>query len=145
MDDNTERRLPEDQIDQGVKSLREAFRTAFLLLKVVMVLVVAAYLLSGLFKVKEHQSAVVLRFGKFVLDRDKKKTRGPGLHTAFPYPVDEKVKYDTDREREIRIYDTYMYAGGPGREGTGLNPVLDGHALTGDLNVIHYKWSVRYE
>ena len=145
---------PEQPIDPGLQSLQEASQSAFALLKLVLFILVVGYLFSGFFKVREHERAIVLRFGRFVEDASGARVKGSGLKSAFPYPVDEKVLYPTDWERTLRL-DGFWYAltatgkpfslaTEPGAPPVGLDPTIDGHALTGDLNVVHYRWVVRY-
>jgi len=134
--------------DPGLASLQEAFGTAFGLLKVVMVVILAAYLLSGIFRVGDDERAILLRFGKFVpyADEDGRRlvVRRGGLHWAFPYPIDERVLARTDLERSVAIRTYWYHEAGPGEPPDHLDPAVDGHAITGDLNLVHYKWTVRY-
>src|SRR6056297_4027399 len=52
-------------------------------------------LVSGIYKVREYQEAVVLRWGKY------SQTVGPSLHLKLPW-IDEAVVLDTD-EKSLRL------------------------------------------
>jgi membrane protease subunit HflK len=140
--------VPPRATDPGLASLQEAFRTAFFLLKIVMVIVLAAYLLSGIFQVDDNERAVLLRFGKFVPYEDEEGrrclVRDGDLYWAFPYPIDEHVKAKTDLERSVAIRTYWYHETGRGKAPDHLDPAVDGYAITGDLNIVHYKWTVRY-
>src|SRR5512139_377170 len=76
--------------DAGAQALADALRSSFNLIKLVMVLLVGAFLASGLFTVKPNQVAVKLRFGKPV-GVGREQLLQPGLHWKLPYPIDEVV------------------------------------------------------
>jgi len=145
---------PEVIQDPGLQSLQEASQTAFVLLKVALLVLIAGYLFSGFFKVREHERAIILRFGRFAEDSKGNRVRGSGLQSAFPYPIDEKIRCSTEWERALFLNGFWyaMFANGqpvslarePGAPPVGLDPTIDGHALSGDLNILHYRWVVRY-
>jgi membrane protease subunit HflK len=77
--------------DAGSQALSEALRSSFFIVKLVMIVLVALFLCSGLFMVGPQQRAIILRLGA-PLHEGTAALLGPGLHWAFPPPIDEVVK-----------------------------------------------------
>lgn len=134
-------------IDTARKSLADALRLSFNILKFVMAVVLILFLTSGIFVVHQHESGVVYRFGK-IAGKPGEKVLDPGLHWAWPFPVDEHVILPTARVRTMEI--SFMPSG---REVTArgrrkipekLQPGIDRYCLTGDANIINSKWLIRY-
>lgn len=135
--------------DAANQSLADALRASFGVLKVIMVILVVWFLLSGLTCVQENQQAVVFRFGKL-----QPTARGSGLSWAFPYPIDETLRIGVTAE--TLKFDSHWFHVLPDEEtaslrqlqdsrgGQGLNPVHDGALLTGDRGLAHVKWSLVY-
>ena len=148
-------------MDSGSKSLAEALRISFGILKVIMALLVAIYIFSGVFTVKTNERALILRFGRVVADSQGNKIIGPGLRFSFPYPVDEVIKIPAIGTQKFAI-DSFWYfetekeklSGKPGPAPRTLNPLKDGYCLTrgdtlegqsnDDYNIVHCKWQLNY-
>lgn len=98
-------------------------------LAVVAVVLVGAWLLSGIFIVQEGQQAVITQFGKF------KTTVGAGLNWRLPYPIQ---RHEVVMVTQIRSADV-------GRDSiiksTGLR---DSAMLTEDENIVEIKFAVQY-
>ena len=62
---------PEMPDDAGSQALAEALRSSFAIVKIVMLLMVAAFFCSGFFTVGPSEKAVILRFGKPVGEGQK--------------------------------------------------------------------------
>jgi modulator of FtsH protease HflK len=137
--------------DAGSQAMAEAFRSSFAIVKVVMVVLVILFLTSGIFQVGPQEQAIILRFGKPV-GTEEQALLGPGLHWAFPYPIDEVVKIPI---RQIQSVQSAVgwFAETPEEELTGnlpppgpsLVPGVDGYALTADRNIIHTEAMVYYQ
>ena len=126
--------------ETGQAALTDALTVSFRLLRWVMFFVVLAYLFSGLFIVGQHEHAYVLVFGKIDgLGADRCK--GPGIHWTWPKPVAEVVRIPTER---VQTVDTTTFWYREGAATPTLQPGADGYTLTGDANLIHAKWAVRY-
>src|SRR5437879_5007746 len=82
---------PENPMDAGAQALADALRSSFAVVKFFMVLLIIIFLGSGVFTVGPQQRAVILHFGKPV-GAGTKALLGPGLHFAWPPPIDEVVK-----------------------------------------------------
>lgn len=142
---------PETPDDAGSQAMAEALRSSFAIVKVVMVVLVILFLASGIFQVGPQEQAIILRFGKPV-GTGRQALLGPGLHWAFPYPIDEIVKIPIKQIQSVQST-TGWFAETPEEELTGnlpppgpsLVPGVDGYALTADRNIIHTRAKVYYQ
>jgi membrane protease subunit HflK len=98
------------------------------------------YLLSGITIVRSDEVAVILRWGRLVGESPGLQQHGSGLLFSFPRPIDRVVRVPVKRVWEISV--TTLASGA--YEGTGLNPVTQGYALTGDQNIVHVNMMARY-
>jgi membrane protease subunit HflK len=136
--------------DAGSTALSEALRSSFLVVKVVMLVLVIYFLASGVFTVTSQQKAIKLRFGKPV-GVGAEQLLGPGLHWAFPSPIDEVVKIPINEIQEVRSTAGW-YAITPEAEAAGqepeanpsLSPATEGYTITSDGNIIHARATIRY-
>jgi membrane protease subunit HflK len=136
--------------EAGSQAFSEALKSSFTIVKVVMVILVIVFFASGIFTVPSGGSAIVLRFGKPVGGANG-RLLGPGLHWAFPYPVDEIVPIPGGQLHTVRSTAGW-YATSPEMEasksepepGLSLNPATDGFTLTADGNIIHVRSQLRY-
>ena len=138
---------PALQPDAGAQALTEALRLSFRILRGLMVLLVLAYLASGIFVVPQHERALVLRFGR-VAGLGMDRVKEPGLHWTWPRPFSEIVRVSTER---VLTLDTRSFwygreAGFQDNAGPGdtLRPDFDGYVVTGDANLLHSRWALRY-
>ncbi|MCG3150623.1 MAG: Modulator of FtsH protease HflK [Verrucomicrobiae bacterium] len=139
---------PSSSHNSGHEALTGALNVSFRLLRWAMVLVVIAYLFSGVFIVGQHERAYVLVFGK-IAGLGTERLKGPGIHWTWPRPVAEIVRIPTERvqavdSRTFWLKDEQPAApDAPPAAGT-LKPGEDGYTLTGDANIIHSRWAVRF-
>jgi membrane protease subunit HflK len=89
-------------LDAASRSLFEALRVSFIILKVIMIVLVVLFLASGFKTVGPDEQALVLRFGKIRGIGDQ-RIRGPGLHWVFPYPIDTIVKIPVEKRVNLPI------------------------------------------
>jgi len=136
--------------DAGTAALAEALRSSFTIVKVVMVIMVAAFFISGCFQVGPSEKAVILRFGKPV-GQGQKALLGSGMHWSFPYPIDEVVRIPITEQQIVRStvgwYFTTAAAEASGQEpfpAQSLDPARDGYAITADRNIIHARATLYY-
>jgi membrane protease subunit HflK len=130
------------------RALASALRTVFGALRLVMVLVLIALVFSNTRFLRQNQRAVILRFGKIV-GTGAGRVHGPGLVLAWPQPIDEIIVVDAKRTQTLTI-DDFMFRPGAREGGTEdlgptLDPALDGYTVTGDANIIHTVWTIKYE
>jgi modulator of FtsH protease HflK len=141
---------PETQ-DSGSQALAAAFHSSFAIVKFVMVLLVLAFLGSGIFQVGPQEKAIILRFGKPV-GEGQKALLGQGLHWSFPYPIDEVVKIPIKEIQHVTStvgwYFTTPEQELSGEEipaGPSLVPGVDGYVITADRNIIHTRATLYYQ
>jgi len=138
----------------GSQALAGALQSSFRLLQLAMLAMLVYILFTGVYIVKQDEVALVLRLGK-VVGSKADRIRHPGLHFGFPYPIDEVIRVPVQRVLTISS-DTHWYkltdeekalvAAGknPGPGPRFLRPLIDGYMLTGDANILHSKWELRY-
>jgi modulator of FtsH protease HflK len=142
--------LPVTAEDAGSQALAEALRSSFVIVKVIMVVLVVVFFGSGIFSVPPQEKAIILRFGKPV-GTTEEQLLGPGLHWAFPKPIDEVVKIPIGQIQAVTST-VGWYATTPEMElagteplpGPSLNPAIDGYTLTADANIIHARATLGY-
>jgi modulator of FtsH protease HflK len=136
--------------DAGTQALSDALRSSFAIVKVLMVVLVLAFLGSGIFTVSSQERAMILRFGKPVgVGADQ--LLGPGLHWSWPAPIDEIVRIPIS-EYQVARSTAGWYATTPEAEAANaepgpnpsLSPGADGYTITSDGNIIHVRAEIRY-
>jgi modulator of FtsH protease HflK len=161
-------------LDASGKSLSDALRISFIVLKIIMLVLVIAFLASGFETVASDEEAIVLRFGSIQGDTEN-KVLGPGWHWIFPYPIDQMIKIPTKKTVNLPIESFWYRESATGqaafRETDPLNPILDGYCLTrsqisvsntgdvnsvnkqtgstntgeSDYNIVHTRWQLTYQ
>lgn len=139
---------PETQ-DAGAQALSEALQSSFAVVKIVMGLMVLAFLSTAFFTVGPQEKAVILRFGKPV-GVGEKRLLNAGLHWSFPYPIDEVVKIPIAEQQVVRSTIGWFFTT-PEQELSGqelpagpLNLARDSYVITADQNIIHSRATLRY-
>jgi len=136
--------------DASNQALNEALGSSFLLVRILVVLLLGAFIFSCVFTVEPNEVAVVLRFGK-PKGIGAEAILRPGLHWAFPYPVDEIVRVRTGETKTVRATGAW-YAATAEDEALGaepmsqptLSPGVDGYTLTSDGNILHVRASMKF-
>lgn len=136
--------------DAGSQALAEALGSSFTIVRLVMFIMVVAFLCSGFFQVGPQERAVILRFGKPVGEGES-ALRGPGLHWSFPYPIDEIVRIPITEIQTVTSDNGWYYitpeeelSGEEPTAGPSLNPAFDGYVLTADHSIVHSKATLSY-
>ena len=91
---------------------------------------VAIYIGSGVFVVQEGQTGVVLQFGKY------RRTVGPGIHLRSPYPFETDEIVNVSEIRSVEIGRNNAAGGGN---------VTDASMLTHDGDIVDVRFAVRYQ
>ncbi|MCW5557897.1 MAG: protease modulator HflK [Verrucomicrobiae bacterium] len=136
--------------DASSQALHEALGSSFLLVRILGVLLLAAFVFSCVFTVNPNEVAIVLRFGKPVGTGPDQLLR-QGLHWAFPYPVDEIVRIRSGEAKTVSATNAWYATNaemeamrqGP-QPNPSLNPGVDGYTLTGDGNILHVRATMTY-
>lgn len=144
--DEGESREPLRFSDPGAESLSQALRAGFNVLRVIMIVLLAAYLLSGIFEVGTGEQGLIAQFG--VLRQNPKTDSpifGPGWHLSLPEPFENKIRIpgQTQRmtletfvfQREARDRGKALADVAPNRE--VIDPKIDGSMITGDRGLAH--------
>src|ERR1043166_3014528 len=141
---------PEAAEDAGTQALSDALQRCFAIIKVILIRLVGVFLFSGFFSVGTQEKAVILRFGIPVGGGDG-KLLSPGPHWAFPPPIDEVVKIPVGQVQSVvptvgwsATTAANEAAGTEPPPGDSLQPVRDGYLITGDVNIIHARATLRY-
>ena len=145
---------PAEPLDPANQSLSDALRRSFGVLKLLMVVMVILYLLSGWFSVKPGEEGFIVRFGRIVgtgaNERTKAATLGPGWHWSWPYPFEQ---WQTVSTQERRLPVEFMFMRTDAEKATGkleykydnrLDPRRDDYLITGDVNIIHATLVINY-
>ncbi|MDD2839608.1 MAG: FtsH protease activity modulator HflK [Rickettsiales bacterium] len=105
------------------------FKTDGNLIFLIVIVLIALWLASGIYKVNSDQNGVVLYFGKYY------ETTSPGLHFYVPYPVGkiEKVSTTTINKEEFGFSST---------KGSSDEESL---MLTGDENIADIDFEVQWK
>ncbi|MGE3107926.1 MAG: hypothetical protein AB7G11_10085 [Phycisphaerales bacterium] len=144
---------PESMMDPATQSLSDALRITYRIVHVAVLALIVLYALSGFRTVAEGESGMRLLFGRI-----QEKDIAPGFRFSWPEPLGELVKVRTGIQ-EIIIDDDFfpeltpeeknaiIEKGTSGLTDGGrdkLDPELDGSNVTGDGNIGHTRWAIRY-
>jgi membrane protease subunit HflK len=156
----------------GFNYLAGALRVSFVVLKIIMIILVVVFLLSGIRTVGPGERAIVLLFGK-IQGVGEARLLGPGLKLLMPYPINEIIKVPVERKVNLAI-NSFWYYQKPGDEmgeaaddksyaPPTLNPLTEGYCLVrsekqssaavaskggsagSDYNILHSKWVLTYQ
>jgi membrane protease subunit HflK len=153
---------PQAEVDTAIRSLTNALRVSFAILKIIMIVLVMLFFASGIFRVQPNEQALVLRFGR-IRGIGQARLLGPGLQWAFPEPIEEIVRIVVKKKQTLPIDSFWYYE----REEDKLKrrksrirgPLRlprDGYCLTrsdnivgvgggsSDYNIVHAKWQLTY-
>ena len=153
----------QEQLDSATRSLTNALKVSFFILKLIMFVLLGLFFVSGIFEVQENEKAMVLTFGRIRGQGAEQRILESGLRWAWPEPIDEIVVIPVDEVLELAIDETFWYfmtdreklgnvkrTGGP-----TLDSTSDGYLLTrndtiagyegNDYNIVHSKWRLTYK
>lgn len=139
-----------DHFDAATSELAGALRRSFGVLKLVMFVLVILYLLSGWFSVERGERAVVYRFGDIVGRGSPGAVLDEGWHWSWPFPIDSHVKVSTVQRTlpisfMLEVSEKEKASGKIGAKFGSLSPDRDDYLVTGDENIVHASFEVRYE
>jgi membrane protease subunit HflK len=160
-------RVYENELDPGLRYLSRALKSSFFLLKVIMLVLVGLFLLSGFEKIRPDERGLVLRFGRIVGVGDERILE-PGLRWVCPYPIEQLVRIPVEKKINLKI-DSFWYYQRPEDDlpetpeirryvPKTLDPLRDGYCLVrnstdsyvagrkgSDYNIVHCKWQLTYQ
>jgi membrane protease subunit HflK len=127
-----------EALDTAGKSLSDALKLSFVILKIIMAVLIIAFLASGFETVASDEQALVMRFGK-IRGVGEQRLLGPGAHWILPYPIDEIIKIPVETKVNLAV-DSFWYfqtdqeklsgQERPVNPGQALDPLLDGYCIT---------------
>lgn len=95
-----------EAMDPANQSLADAMRLSYRVLRLLILALVAAFLVSGFKRVDDRQSGVMLRFGRIVTGDDGGRLE-PGLRrNLLPYPAGEFIIFDVEN-RPVDLGNTF--------------------------------------
>jgi membrane protease subunit HflK len=103
-------------------------------LLLVLLIVALGWLISGFYTVDSQQQGIVLRFGRIVT------TTGPGMHWAWPWPVDRVLTPTTTDVRRLEVGFRFLGEKWPDRRFARRSDML-----TGDENILKVMMVVQYK
>jgi membrane protease subunit HflK len=146
--------------DVASKSLSDALRVSFTILKIIMAVLVVLFVASGIFKVQYDEQALVLHFGEIRGDESGARVLKSGLHWAWPSPIDEIIKIPVTKKQVLDVDSSWYFVSeaeklaGKERPPSGdIDPLKDGYCLTRndstqgegtDYSIVHSKWKLTY-
>lgn len=138
----TQRPDQEPGLDAAQQSLADALRVSFTLLKALMVLLLVIYVFSGLFRIEDKQIGVSYIFG------ERLGTHAPGWHIGFPFPIQNNIKVPLTQQT-TSVDSSFWYDNPENLEpdqlaNRELDPLVDSFLITGDGNVVHVQFEVKY-
>jgi len=144
--DKTRRVEITEEVDPGHKSLAEALHISFFILKLGITFVIIYFVVSGVFVVHSGEAAVKLRFGKIVGTRADRIIK-QGIHWAWPEPIDEIAIFPVQKIETVHVNTFWMSPTDKEvKEGrtTGALQKEGRYAITGDMNIVHSLWDIKY-
>ncbi len=135
------------EVDSAAESLADALRVSFRLLGVIMILVLVAFLFTGLESIEPQEVGIVKVFGKRI------RRAKPGPNYNWPFPIGE-IEVVRVQEETIPINDFWMRETAAdttksllaaGAKSGRLYPRWDGALMTGDRNLLHVSLSCIYQ
>jgi modulator of FtsH protease HflK len=130
--------LDTGQLDSAGRSLAEALRISFVILKVIMVGIVLAFVATCFQAIGPQEQGILLRFGQIRPGTDGEVALKSGLHFILPYPIEELVKIPVSTKTTL-IVNTFWYFQSADeilnekvkvRPPDKLDPLTEGYCLT---------------
>mgnify|MGYP006281780197 CR=1 FL=1 len=141
-----------EKVGMGLQYVVRMLRFLFFGLRILIVISLVFVLFGGVFYVREHEEAMIFRFGELI-EKDGKEVLTSGeFYWAWPYPVDRVRRIPAQRSMTITTTQHWPLENpnqlqeqqaGPASE-QGLRPGESGYVLTGDANIMHMIWTVTY-
>ncbi|MBR0237269.1 MAG: protease modulator HflK [Thermoguttaceae bacterium] len=110
----------------------------------IVLLLVILFWFSGITSVKPGNVGMLMRFGK-LQGKGEERIMKPGLALALPYPIDEVIQTPELKIEQLEINEIFKPLDGGMGSLDSIDPLLEGYALTGDMNVIQTKIVVKYK
>lgn len=151
-DELSDKQVSPSSASDGYAVIEDSLKSTFRILKYVMILMLLAFALSGLFFVEEGAVAVHTRLGRIVGEPGHEVVEPGGPYFALPSPLDDIRRAPTSVQ-EVVLHNSFWF-----RETEtdsqlplerrmaieSLAPETHGSLLTGDKNIVHARWSASF-
>ena len=124
--------------------MQGTFRGTFIhmvsFLRWILLCLIILYLFSGIYSISSNEIGILQRFGKVIDDKVQ-----PGIHYAFPWPIDQVTNVPIRMVKRVLIDDFYS-ASDPesiARVFSGMTG-LDSYCVTGDNNLLNAKYVIQF-
>ncbi len=124
---------PGEALKPLLKRLEPLWKNRRLALKVLGVVAVLVIGWQSFFQLEPEEEAIVLRLGKPI-----PKTFGPGLHFTIPF-VDKVYRAPVNRQQRLEFGFR-----SEGKQESSSKYTSESLMLTGDLMLVHVRWSIVY-
>ena len=104
-----------------------------------MALALGGWLITGIYRVQSDEQGVVLRFGEW------NRTTAPGLHVAWPYPIETVETPKVTRNNRVEVGFRAVGDNTVGRAEIGRQVPEEALMLTGDENIVDINFSVFWQ
>jgi HflK protein len=162
--DNGRAEINDTDFDSASKSLSDALKVSFGILKFIMIVLVVFFLCSGLNTIESDEMALVLSFGK-IRGVGEERVLKPGFHWTWPL-IEEVVRVPVEKKIDMNIDSFWYYqhpsellTGGQVRVPRTLKPEIDGYCIVrnasqgmsvsedggSDYNIVHTNWQMTYQ
>jgi modulator of FtsH protease HflK len=128
-----------ERLGTAEKSLSEALGLSFVILKVIMIALVVAFLVSGFKTVGSNEQALRLVFGE-IQGSGEERILDSDWHWVFPYPIGEIVRIPVKKQIKLVVNSFWYWEDRNDVLGKGpkprrmvpkqLNPLREGYCLT---------------
>lgn len=133
--------MAQDKISMAIK--KALSQLVFSYLKWLLLVLIGAYLLSGVYKIDKDSVGVVTRFGA-VLHR----AVPPGLHYKLPRPIDTVHRVAVKQVKTMQLTDFFIQKEKPLSRWRGdafyFDTEIDPYCITGDDNIVAIKLLLKY-
>ena len=143
-----------EESDPANRSLADALKVSFAILRLILLALVVVFVFSGSFKVKEGEVAVRLHLGKPESTTERKVYAPGGPYFAWPEPLDQVIRVPVV-QRDLVLDRSFWFALKEGEElksveelparTAPLDPEKDGSLLTADKSLLHGKWVITWQ
>ncbi|MCF7955972.1 MAG: hypothetical protein K9M75_09245 [Phycisphaerae bacterium] len=139
--------------DVATKSLSDALRVSFMVLKAIMAVLMVLFIASGVFTVEPSEQAIVLHFGQIRSDAGGVRVLESGLHWAWPAPIDEIVTIPVTQKQVLDVDSFWYFDSGRKTAPPATLGQQDGYSLMrndsaqgegSDYSIVHSKWKLTY-
>ena len=106
---------------------------------ILVALALGGWLITGIYRVQSDEQGVVLRFGEW------NRTTAPGLHVAWPYPIETVETPKVTRINRVEVGFRAVGDNTVGRAEIGRQVPEEALMLTGDENIVDINFSVFWQ